>query len=109
MGEFENLISEAFGIEVFSYNKAVTNDVWNVFKIIKEDRPAFVTDIAKRLGLSDSHVELIQYLICNNDHAEYGSSPRGCWLTPKGEALYLKLLSADKDDQINNANNSEER
>lgn len=86
-----NLISEAFSIEVFSYNTEVTNEVIAVLKEIKEGRPAYVTEIASKLNLKESHVELIQYLICNNDHAEYGTSPRGCWLTPKGEQLYAKV------------------
>ena len=73
----EDLISEALGIQVFSYNDEVTDEVIDVMRAVNSDR-RFNTEIAKDLGLKESHVELIQYLLCNNDHAEYGTSPRGC-------------------------------
>jgi hypothetical protein len=89
--EFNNLISEALNIQVFSYNSTVTDEVFGVMKCIAKDRPAYNTAIARAMKLKESHVELIQYLLCNNDHAEYGTSPRGCWLTEKGEKLYEQL------------------
>jgi Mn-dependent DtxR family transcriptional regulator len=89
--EFNDMISTAFGIDVFTYNSEVTDEFWGVLEMVAENRPAYNTDIAKKLNLKESHVELIQYLLCNKDHAEYGTSPRGCWLTPKGEAVYKKL------------------
>lgn len=39
----------------------------------------FVTDIAKKTGLSESHVELYQYIFCSAGWCDYGTSPRGCF------------------------------
>lgn len=93
--EFNDLISEALNIDVFSYNSEVTDHVYGVIDLLgkakERDDSIFNTDIAKILGITDAHAELIQYLVCNNNHAEYGTSPRGCWLTPKGYELYKKL------------------
>ncbi len=86
----EHLISEALGVQVFSYNSVVTDEFIAVMEKCSEG--AFNTDIAKDLALKESHVELIQYILCNNDHAEYGGSPRGCWLTGKGRALLTEVL-----------------
>lgn len=89
---FTELISKALNIEVFSYNSEVTMDVWNVIKLLGEKKDGYYnTEISLELKLDPKHVELIQYLICNNGHAEYGTSPRGCWLTEKGFDLYNKL------------------
>ena len=96
--EFNNVISKAFNIDVFSYNSEVTDNIWSVLKFIVENRPAYNTDIAEKLNLSTAHVELIQYLLCNNDNAEYGTSPRGCWMTEKGIIVFRKLRDLkDKD------------
>ena len=95
MDEFEEKIADALGIYAFSYNSDVTNEVWGVMRLLRENESIFCTDIACELGLKPSHVELIQYLICNNDHAEYGTSPRGCWLTKKGEKLVDELAAIE--------------
>lgn len=92
MSDFEDLLSRELNIEVFSYSSKVTDEVWAVIKLIHDEHPIHCNDIALRLGLSASYVELIQYLLCNNDNAEYGTSPRGCWLTKKGERLFDALV-----------------
>lgn len=92
---FEDIISRAFNIQVFSYNGKVTSEFWSVLRLMGSskdlDQAIFNTEIAEATGLTESHVELIQYLICNNDHADYGTSPRGCWLTEKGFDVYREL------------------
>jgi len=89
---FEDTLGEALGIIAFSYNDTVTQEVWDVLTTISEATiPPCSEDIAKSLDLSPTHVELIQYLICNNDNAEYGVSPRCCWLTEKGQKLVKEL------------------
>jgi len=99
---FNNIVTEAFKIDVFSYNSKVTDEFWSVLDLIGKAKEAgdsiFNTDLAKQTGLTESHVELIQYLLCNNDHAEYGSSPRGCWLTSKGLNIYRRLKELKKLD-----------
>lgn len=97
---FDEKISQAFKIDVFSYNGEVTEEFWKILCLVCEGEPAFVTDIAKETGLKPSHVELIQYLICNfYDGFDYGSSPRGVWANDEGKKLYeeLKELKSRQD------------
>jgi hypothetical protein len=69
---------DIFGLQCFSYNTAVDNDVIAVMEQMLTDN-RWVTDIAEATGLSATHVELIQYILCSAGLAEYGTSPRGCW------------------------------
>lgn len=105
MDKCDILIGDELGIQVYSYNQQVSDELFGVFELLakaKEAREAiYNTEIARQLNLSKSHVELIQYLLCNNDHAEYGTSPRGCWLTDKGLDLYRRakdLIGKDPND-----------
>lgn len=91
---FDNIISQAFKISVFSYNSEVSDDFFNVMDCVEDG--CSNSAIAEKLGLSPNYVELIQYLLCNNGHAEYGTSPRGCWLTDKGIEVYEKLKTLRK-------------
>ena len=84
-------ISQSLEIEVFSYNDKITDDFLKVMKAVDEGRVICTDGIADKLSLNRDYVELIQYLLCNNDHAEYGTSPRCCWLTEKGENLLMLL------------------
>lgn len=68
-----------------TYDGAIDLDVLRVARIIREKRPIFYTEIAKELEIQDRYVQLIQYLLCGVNLAEYGTSPRGCWLTKQGE------------------------
>lgn len=62
-----------------------------IAKLIKDERPIFYTEIADKLKITPEFVQLVQYLLCGADLAEYGTSPRGCWLTNKGEAWISSL------------------
>lgn len=86
---FDEIVSNAFGIGAFSYNSAVQDDFFNVMKRVAAGK--YNSEIAKDTEMKESHVELIQYLLCNGDHADYGTSPRGCWLTPKGWEVFEQL------------------
>lgn len=83
------LISDALGIVVFSYNDEVTYQVIEVVLRLAAPNEELLCcdDIAMHVGIDPTHVELIQYLICDKNLAEYGTSPRCCWLTPKGEEM----------------------
>lgn len=70
---------DCLGLSCGGYNSEVTNDILAVMRVIIDDRPAYVTDIAEKTGLLPKHVELIQYILCSADLCEYGTSPRGCW------------------------------
>ena len=81
-------------IKCGGYNSEVDDDIINVMRVIRDDRPAFYTDIAEKLQMKPPHVELIQYILCSMDFAEYGTSPRGCWLTEKGEKMLKEVEDA---------------
>lgn len=97
--QFNDIVSNAFRISAFSYNSVVSDDFFHVLSGVSEGR--YNSDIAKATGLSESHVELIQYLLCNGDHADYGTSPRGCWLTDKGKAVF-EQLKALRENSLDN-------
>jgi Mn-dependent DtxR family transcriptional regulator len=85
-------------IECGGYNSQIDEDIIRVMETIATEY-SYVTDIADKLHLQDSYVELIQYIICSLDYAEYGTSPRGCWLTDKGTEMlkmFQERLKAEK-------------
>lgn len=73
------------------YDGGVDLDVLNVVECIANDEKFFCTHIAEKLNLQEHYVQMIQYLICGPELAEYGTSPRGCWLTTKGKDWFEKL------------------
>ena len=91
------------------YNSEVDEDVINVAKLIRDKRPIFYTDIAKELNLKPTHVELIQYILCSLDFAEYGTSPRGCWLTEKGEKALTQMEEVIEEIEEENQPNEDRR
>jgi len=65
------------------YNMRIDHDALAVLKGIVAGK--FNSDIAKELDLPEQYVELLQTLFCSADWAEYGTSPRGCWIIPYGK------------------------
>lgn len=91
---------DILGIECGGYNSDTDNDVFHVLVFLYMYRnnsgvSKFVDNIAKYTGMSESHVELIQYIICSRELADYGTSPRGCWLTDLGVYVTEQLILAD--------------
>lgn len=84
---------EALGVPNGGYSSAVDLDVIKVMICIRDKM--YGPDIAAKLGMSNSHVELIQYMLCSVDWCEYGSSPRGCF--PNGQENFERLLKACED------------
>ena len=74
------------GFHCSTYNGQVYNEILSVVELIADSK--FNSEIAKITGLTPSHVELIQYALCGRNLADYGTSPRGCWLTPIGRSLW---------------------
>ena len=91
---FDYKLGEAFGIKVMSYNGQVTSDFWQVLLLVHKG--LYNTDIADITGMIPSHVELIQYLICNHDSYDYGTSPRGVFPITGAEELLEELLDMRK-------------
>jgi hypothetical protein len=73
----------ALDIHCASYSGAVDQDALNVLRLIGGPEFIYCTGIAERLGLSASHVELLQSIFCSADWCDYGTSPRGCFPTDR--------------------------
>lgn len=86
---------DVLGISCGDYNTAIDEHILSVMEEINKG-PCFVTDLSETLGLDRHYVELIQYLICSAEMGEYGTSPRGCWLTDYGKFI-LKVLVRNKE------------
>jgi hypothetical protein len=97
----DDVLGEALYLPVFGYNSAVSDNIFNILEYLcignREDR--FVTGLAKRFDLTPEHVELIQYLLCGADLCDYGTSPRGCFITDKGRELYSKLKTLREEEE----------
>jgi len=83
----ENEMMCELGIRL-NYNSGIIQDILDIVNCIKDGK--FLTGISKELKLQENYIELIQYLLCNKDLCEYGTSPRGCWFTDKGKQFYEK-------------------
>jgi len=79
------------GIECGGYDDQIDQDILKVLNILNT-KQTYVTDLAKQMEVSATYIELIQYIICSAELAEYGSSPRGCWITEFG-SFVLKSLN----------------
>lgn len=70
---------DALDVPCGSYSSEQDDQGIAILEIIASERGVHCTDIAERLGLSPSHVELWQYIFCGADLCDYGTSPRGCF------------------------------
>lgn len=83
------------------YASEVDDAIIAVMQLIRDKMPIFYTDICKITGFQSEFVQLIQYILSTLDYAEYGTSPKGCWLTAKGEKM-LKLFESRQESIPNN-------
>lgn len=104
---------EVIAIPAGGYSSSVDLDAIYVLRAIRDgvasgksggDYKNYVTDISKRTGMSESHVELWQYIFCSANWCDYGTSPRGCFpadglqfdaLITAWEAYYLRRWKED--------------
>jgi len=91
--DMDTVVGEIPGLDCFGYCGDINDDILNVIKTLNSEH-LFVTELAKKLNLGQKYVELIQYAICHADLADYGGSPRGCWLTPWGKWVINKIQEA---------------
>lgn len=115
--EFD-FMKDRLGLSTSGYNLDVDEQIYKVAKMIvdarKNDTCAWGTDIAKALGMSPEHVELIQYILdaviypaeqsdknyTDRSPFTYGSSPRGLFVWSEAKAdrfiaefeVYMKEL-----------------
>jgi hypothetical protein len=72
------------------YEDEIPGDILRVMQQLRDVRPSWYEAIALHLQLDKKYVHFILEVLASKDFTEYGSSPRGSWLTDAGEAL-LKL------------------
>lgn len=89
---FSRLLNDNINLRCGGYSFTIDLDIYNVMKLSADSDTMYSAYIAKELNLSEDYVELIKYIICSEDLADYGTSPRGSWLESKGIEL-LKLLT----------------
>jgi hypothetical protein len=84
------------GMHCAGYNSEIDRDLILVFMQSDsrvEGRSVYSSDVASRLGLAEAYVELLKYALCSANFCEYGSSPRGAWVTHgKQDELREKLF-----------------
>lgn len=90
----DTFLWDALKVPLGGYNSEVNNDILKVMCLIQLGK--FNTDISQETGMTKAHVELIQYILCSADLADYGTSPRGCWLTKEGKELLKRITKARK-------------
>ncbi len=81
------------------YSSEVDDAIIKVMQLIRDKRLIFYSDICKITGFQSEFVQLVQYILSTMDYAEYGTSPRGCWLTPTGEKM-LKVFESRQNGGI---------
>jgi hypothetical protein len=80
------------------YDEEIADDAVNILKFLGQERSNFYyTDIAKELNLDSKYVAVFLDLFARADLTEYGCSPRGSWLTPKGREVLSKLMETSPD------------
>jgi hypothetical protein len=67
------------GVPCGGYSSRIDFLVIEIMKNLQFPILPYVTDIAKKLEVSEDFVELVQYILCSKDLFEYGVSPRGCF------------------------------
>jgi hypothetical protein len=82
-----NFWGDTAKLSCVGYNGAIDHDALGVLRGIAAGK--FCDDIATELNLPRQYVELLQSIFCSVGWADYGTSPRGCWIDPdhKGEEL----------------------
>jgi hypothetical protein len=92
VGERGNPIEHVLPV---GYDSTITDDVHAVLRLLNDERALFYDKIADRLGRDKLYVHLILEVLADRGFTEYGTSPRGSWLTEEGEQL-LALADAWK-------------
>jgi len=84
---------DILGIPKGTYNSAVDEHIIYVIdRMIPKPYAAFSSDIAKEKGWPEEYVELIKYILCSAELAEYGTSPRGAWINHDLADLMPKVI-----------------
>lgn len=82
---------EVKSLHCVGYNSKIDYDALAVLEGIQFKE--YCTEIATKTGLPAEYVELLQSIFCSAGWAEYGTSPRGCWLTKSGETGISKFAA----------------
>lgn len=79
-----------------TYNGKIDFDMISILRQLETEH-RYYTEVADTLSLNHDYVELILHVLSHYDLVEYGTSPRGSWITDKGRD-YLKFI--DSDDKL---------
>jgi len=95
-GEDYHTVVEDFwdilGIHCGGYGSDVDDDIIKVMEAMHA-QVGNTSSIASHTGLSEPHVELIQYILCSAGMCDYGTSPRGCWLIHTVKDLVPEIVA----------------
>ena len=80
------------------YDGNIVDDVFAVMSALSAERGLYYTDIAERFGYDPKYVHLMLEVLAYHEMTEYGTSPRGSWLTDAGSEL-LDLATRFRDGQ----------
>jgi hypothetical protein len=98
--DFDHWIHE--GAPIFTYNSELDELFWKAILALNVDEMVYNDELAKILGVDILMTELIQTVLCYKEYCEYGTSPRGCWLTKDCEKLldlFRKHKANPKDEK----------
>jgi hypothetical protein len=103
---FRDWMGEAFGFGYGTGEDYFLPALRAFFLSLKDGRSYWYTDLETQFG--GLAAWLLINLLCNQDVLEYGTSPRGAWLTAKGERLrdYMLAKTPDEIDAVLNYDES---
>ena len=76
-----------------TYNGEIDSDILDILKESGGENNWYM-EVAETLSLDPKYVELILHYLAHLDLVDYGTSPRGAWISEKGRK-YLNLRSKD--------------
>ena len=79
---------------LITYNQGLDIDILKVLQCLNSDDFKFYDKVAVELNMTENYVELILHITSDLDLTEYGTSPRGSWLTEDGRK-YLEFRKAE--------------
>lgn len=72
-----------------TYDSELDEDILNVLKCTSSKEFMFYDEIAKELKLDEKYVQLILHLLSHLGFTDYGTSPRGSWISESGEKYLI--------------------
>jgi hypothetical protein len=80
------------------YDSELADGVFDVINCLMPPYALFYTAICAKIGLHHFNVAVILDVLAHNNLTEYGTSPRGSWLTPEGVKAF-ELWKKERADE----------